>query len=535
MTADRGLHMGVQWALELRIHGVNNSTPAAMLGLSADAIEEKRGDALAGFWSPTAQAAQLRVQSGRVEPVVRQEAYSWGNLARNSIAGPTFGRLVAIAARVGWVLLLPFGLVNVGYWTRKFDDGPVPRKHHGWWHARGAASVRLFGVGLTLLLVVTTAVVALDLIGVQCFPANGDAAQCANQPLKIRDTLGHLRQPQRLAVLSVLPVAVVAGLVLLSSATRLRYEQPDANGLEASRQSPRWPLLTTPGFWSHRQITKVSARLHLSASAVLVAVMTAVHVAFGSLPACSSGAVFVHWNGACSAALRHPGSQVGWEFLVAGCGGGALVLVGFALAIHSADAGDVHLRTRPHRWWAVSAYAVSDAVFAGQTVLLITSRLRPTDTRLVGVDVVLTAILIGMLIVLVSAFLWRDWTHSGLLRFLPVVLASTAVIGGVAALLLGGAARAAAAVGALAAVVGMVAIKGRRPGNAFEAWRGSAPGVFMVMALLLAMVLSSAFVVAAGDWLNGFPGPSDLAHHVIEGSSGDDRVGTAAGGVRPPP
>src|SRR5262249_50404400 len=139
-------------ALELRVHGVNNTAPHEMLDLPEGLVHQTAGDMLGRFWRPTADGHDRLTRSGLLRPGLEREADSWGALARRSFGtgvGTTagMGRVVALAARIGWTLLIPFGLVNVAYWTRKFDDGPelqsrASGSRAGWQHARGAPSLR---------------------------------------------------------------------------------------------------------------------------------------------------------------------------------------------------------------------------------------------------------------------------------------------------------------------------------------------------------------------------------------------------------
>src|SRR4051794_26187600 len=68
--------------LELRVHGVNNTTPAALLDVPAESVELKSGDKLGSFWTSTATPA--RTKHGYVPPEIMREAYSWGGMVRTT-------------------------------------------------------------------------------------------------------------------------------------------------------------------------------------------------------------------------------------------------------------------------------------------------------------------------------------------------------------------------------------------------------------------------------------------------------------------
>ena len=124
--------------LELRIHGVGGAPPA--VNLESPATLQVAGDGRAGFyraWFPGGTA------KGR--PL--QEAYCWGHLDT--------AWWTAL-----WLLLLPFGLLNLAHWALPRDGSRTIR-----YAAR--ALLRLLGLVLTIALVATASYIALDLIAWQ--------------------------------------------------------------------------------------------------------------------------------------------------------------------------------------------------------------------------------------------------------------------------------------------------------------------------------------------------------------------------------
>jgi len=261
--------------LELRVHGVNNTAPPAVLDLPVSDIEQVSGDSLGSFWRPTAAARARNAPGarGHVPDGVVREAYSWGGLARTSVGGQgALGAALGAASRVGWALLVPFGLVNLAFWSRRLAGGRS--WSDGWQDGASAALMRVFSLGLTLLLLGTTSVISLDLVVTQCF-ADG-TRWCARLPPAL-DGLARLSAGQRLVVGSLAPVAVLILLAALAGATRSRYEQlaalPEAYGVRTAPEDA--PALATPGFWSNARLTALLGRLHLAAGLCLVVVTTA--------------------------------------------------------------------------------------------------------------------------------------------------------------------------------------------------------------------------------------------------------------------
>ena len=227
--------------LELRIHGVNNTPPAGMLDVQPGEAEHVDGDDLGSFWRPSASAvARLRDDHpGRPPEGVTREAYSWGALARLNLAsgGGALGLAAGAVTRLGWALLVPFGLVNVAFWSRRLADGDAVCT----WQRGGAArAVRVAAAGLTLLLVGGACVVALDLVASQCFAT---AQRCVALPTPFTG-LADQSPGRRLALMTAVPLGVLALLAGLGALTRSRYEQLAA--MPAAAQDIG-PVETVPG------------------------------------------------------------------------------------------------------------------------------------------------------------------------------------------------------------------------------------------------------------------------------------------------
>lgn len=132
--------------IELRVHGVSGSPPESML-LSAHVVQVG-GDEKSRFFRPASPQGQvLPPDRGRI-----LEAYHWGRFTSG-----TWRQAL-------WLLIIPFGIVNAAQFM-------LPRPGTGrWarrWHAAAGAMLRTLGVGLTCLLIYSSAVVGMDLIGWQ--------------------------------------------------------------------------------------------------------------------------------------------------------------------------------------------------------------------------------------------------------------------------------------------------------------------------------------------------------------------------------
>ncbi len=136
--------------VELRIHGVSGAPPETMLR-SAHVVQVG-GDDKSRFFRPAdPQGQELPPVRGRV-----LEAYHWGRFTSGTWR------------QAFWLLAIPFGFVNAAQFML-----PRPGAHrwaHRWprrWHAVAGAMLRTVGVALTCLLVLSAAIVGMDLFGWQ--------------------------------------------------------------------------------------------------------------------------------------------------------------------------------------------------------------------------------------------------------------------------------------------------------------------------------------------------------------------------------
>ncbi|MFP3467092.1 hypothetical protein [Leifsonia sp. SIMBA_070] len=525
--------------LELRIHGIKNTPPTEILGRDQSELRQTQGDENGGFWwAPKQDEPESDPDDppGTVDPAVpptgvRTEAYSWGRLARYG-SGPLLfiGQLFV---QLAWLLLAPFGLANAAYWTRRI---PTQRPGGEWESGIGGASLRIFALGLTLLYVCALGSISLDL-GVQC--VNGTV--CTALPSWITGFFGTAplswRGPQ-LSLLSLVPIAGVMLLFLVSRRARVRYEAAifdaaDRMGGRGVQRSGRLRPLASEGFWRTARVGSPTERLHLAAAFLLVALLLAWDRMFAGVEACAKLQTFV--SGECLGGAVRTGDGLA---LIGGIVAAAGLVVTIALVGALAETtnpgqarADEFLRDRLRRTGTVTAWILVAAVVVyvsvGASLWFGGEYEVPGTGAFLGLATAPSIILGVLLAICVSALGWRR----GVPHALSIVLMTGAGLTFLAAVAQNpptvdaqpGPLR--LPLFAIAAALTLVQLffvwrwprsrSGRRAGPPerfrAEGWGGMGPGVMMLLALGAAMILSTLLVLGVQGWLVSGSSPCGCA------------------------
>lgn len=516
--------------LELRVHGVNNTPPAQMLEVPEEDVERARGDALGSFWLPSEAAAQgararaERLWAGRpgawhprpgdwvppdwVPRGVRREAYSWGAVARYSpgLPGSLATGLVARLSRAAWLAVLPLGVANAAYWARELvPDRPGAGRRYG----RGYAGVRLFCLGLTLLLVTAVQTVALDLLATRCLE---EPWRCARLPAWLAG-LGSFTWTQQLAVMSLVPLAVLGLLQWVAAGASVRYEMPATGAADApvarptpgsTPAGPATAVLAQPDLWSRWRLTRLMSQAHVTAGVSLVVLtLTTSRIWVG--PGCVDGPSGPHLSGCVRAAAEQPWYAAGAVVAVA-------LLAAAVIQVAAAHRWSPREADQPEAGLRDLALGFSRATLAAAVLLhlavgvtLWRDAVVPATPRVQGLAFVPATLVLLLLGTALVALTWRQrvWLTWVSVAAVAAVVAAVALAASEP-----GPWPAAVGVLGIATAAGLPAL-GRRPGRLglrdvrAEAWWGGGPGVLLAVALGLHLMLCTLLVVAAGDWLNG--------------------------------
>lgn len=263
--------------VELRVHGVGGPSAAEVLDTSDPIPRDGAGQTLAGFFG--------REEKGPDGQDV--EAFIWGGLTSRS------------AVQALWWVLLPFSLINVAGWMvyaerdedrdpSRRDAGRMRRPIADWMRnnqeivpLRGL--IRWAGVLMTMVYVLWTSVIVLDIGSYQC----GREVECVNRSwlLPLRWFSGN-----DLWRISVGGLVLFIAFVLLLYAGRLthrRYEEYEPDPVRRSMARDPHPVrrndnLRHPRFWYNWEEWYRSFRTHGLWGGALCAGLVAYAVSFAA-------------------------------------------------------------------------------------------------------------------------------------------------------------------------------------------------------------------------------------------------------------
>jgi hypothetical protein len=311
----------------------------------------------------------------------------------------------------------------------------------------------------------------------------------------------------------------------LSAKTRTSYDRStwaDADAAESEKQvwgaatsTKSWPLLATSGFWQHHVISAKTAFLHLAAGVTLLAMLTSWDGVFGTSSRCAAPLDLFRRDRACWHQLSNSYGR-GWAELVVWVLGAVLLVVIFTLTVvGSSDAVDIsqdpQITTPKHRG-VLLAIGAAAVLFIGQEAVLIWWHgTELMASHLVGISAasnVLVCLLFGISL---SALFWRRGIHWLMPPSVGIGLGISLLLCGLpgtAGWILRAITIAAVAITVWLATHGR---QGDEHAQRYEAWRGCIPGVVLLVALLIAMTLTTAVVVGIANLLNGANSAASLA------------------------
>ena len=489
--------------VELRVHGVHGTSPGTMLGVADGAVGQVAGDGLTGIYRVRDGTVPNRDLAGTSVSV---EAYSWGALT-SGVQG-----FLGWVRRALWLILLPFALVNLAYWARlELGRGSGGAQ----W---GARAVRVSGLLLTVFFVVTPCVVAVDMGAWQCYRYG--VPGCSALPGWL-NFLGGLAPGQRIALGTLVPMAVIAVLWLLSRTSISRYESVVTSDMTTSGEpAPTGAdhLLQHRHLWDGSERTLRLQRFHLSAAVATVIAFSGVHLlhaGWGSL---------TFWSGAGLGLTLMLATLVLVLAVVAVCGNHPKD-VDWSGAFGEPNLPDLMAQRLPAGfdrgvgWCALGAYALHLVVLWTLTVAPRAHLDESIDFT--GRNVWFIGLFVLLTVLHLSVFVGgrmggRPATAIALAPLVLVLLVEGLHLAGLydstdAWLILG----AAAVSFGFWALLASWHYRHSPADNGAAAWRGAGASVLLATASWVALLFTTSTVIAAANFLNGTGhGVGDLVSRV---------------------
>ncbi|MFC4334994.1 hypothetical protein [Salininema proteolyticum] len=265
--------------VELRVHGVSGTPPSEMLGDPHPF--HVAGDTIGRIFrrrTPSYRSLSNAAVQGRTV-----EAFHWGNYTAGS------------RWRVLWLLMVPFSLMNL---ARFAQLQPKKRTPLDKW---SDAVLRLLGLVLTAVLVVTACYISWEVIARQC------SGEACGRGLPVLDWFARQDYPLRFLIAAAVPALLILSLWFFGRSS-FSHDPPGAR--RDFDPAARNGSLEDSGFW-RANISIVQRLAHIWASTCLVGLI--------ALAAAPPGASGHSWY--------DPARAVAWWVLSIGLAGAVLTVV----------------------------------------------------------------------------------------------------------------------------------------------------------------------------------------------------------------